>query len=243
VDTGGDDATGVPMDFPMTIERMRALLTSTGQLDQVLVPGIGSSELHLLNDYSNDSGVDFAYGTSPFNCQVATKTVDMEVMTNALWYLLGPRCTKERWRGSITPTAPHPGTGPADEWPTALLTKISDSRIDYGYMQDLRVFDDEDGDCDDPTLGANAVRPLFELEWANEALLRALPRVFASVRPERGIAPTNFTVGDLVGVSAGSLINGGFSGDQHVYGFDFSTDYDGVDEFEEMLTSPDAVGS
>lgn len=226
VDTGGADVTGVPTNFPMYIEQMRNLLTGTGQLDQVLTPGVGSSTLDLLNDYDNDlsGSVVYEYGTGAHNCQVATLTIDMEVLINALWYLLGPRLTEERWRGSITPT------GAAG----ALLTRITDSRSDYGYFQEIRVFDDK-GD-------ENSIRLLFEEEWANEAWVRAVPRTFASIRPERGLKP-EFAVGDQIGVAAGAILNGGFSGAETVYGFDWACDADGVDEIEEILTSADAQGA
>jgi len=232
VDTGGADVTGVPTNFPMYVEQMRNLLTSTGQLDQVLTPGVGSSTLDLLNDYDNDlsGSVVYEYATGAHNCQVATLTIDMEELINALWYLLGPRLTEERWRGSITPTAPHPG----GSWAAGLVTRFMDSRSTYGYAQEIRVFDDK-GD-------ENSIRLLFEEEWANEAWLRAVPRTFASIRPERGLKPA-FAVGDQIGVAAGAILNGGFSGAETVYGFDWACDTDGVDEIEEILTSADAAGA
>lgn len=233
VDAGGADVSGVPTDFPMSIDRMRNLLTSTGQLDQILHPGVGSSTLDLLNDYTNDlsGSVVFEYATGAHNAQVATVTVDMKDVINALWYLLGPRKTEERWRGSITPTAPHPG----GVWPGALIARFMASRAAYGYMQEIRIFDDKDDE--------NSIRPLFEEEWANEAWLRAVPRTLASVRPQRGIGADDFNVGDIIGVGAGSILDGGFSGGQTVYGFDWITDHDGVDELEEILTSHDATGA
>jgi len=232
VETGGADVSGVPTNFPMSIDRMRHLLTSTGQLDQVLTPGTLISNLDLLDDYDNDlsGSVVYEYATGAHNAQVATYTVDMADVINALWYLLGPRLTEERWRGSITPTAPHPG----GTWPAALVTQFTNSRTLYYYMQEIQVFDDK-GD-------ENSIRPLFEQEWANEAWIRAVPRTFASIRPERGLAPA-FAVGDQIGVEAGALLDGGFSGAQTVYGFDWATDYDGVDEVEELLTSADQAGA
>jgi hypothetical protein len=241
IDAGGPDVTGVPMDFPMTIDRMRALLTSTGQLDQVLHPAIGNSTVDFLNDYTNDvsGSVLFEYATGSHNCQVATLTVNMDEVVNALWYLLGPRRTKQRWAGSITPTAPYadpdgPGPLPGPAWPADLLTRIAASRAAYGYFQEIRIFDDE-GDEQD-------IRPLFVEEWANEAWVRAVPRTFASVRPERGITPS-FRVGDTIGVAAGSILDGGFSGTQTVYGFDWTCDADGVDEIAELITSHDQAGA
>lgn len=232
VDSGGADCTGVPTDFPMTLDRMRSLLVSSGQLDQVLHPGVDFSTVDFLNHYENDlsGSVIFEYATGAHNCQVATRSFDMEDLINALWYLLGPRLNEEHWRGSITPTAPHPG----GHWPPALLARIMNSRALYYYMQEIRIFDDK-GD-------ENSIRPLFEEEWSNEAWVRAVPREFASVRPERGLAPT-FSVGDQIGVEAGALLDGGFSGKQTVYSFTWSTDADGVDEIEELSTSADQEGA
>jgi hypothetical protein len=230
VDTGGDDVSGVPTSFPMSIERMRALLSGTGQLDQVLVPGIGSSELHLLNDYSNDmSGtVVFDYNTGSHNSSIATATVDLDNFWSAIWYLMGPRINEQHWRGSITPTAPHVG----GTWPTPLLTRISDARLNIGYAQKIDVFDDKDDE--------NSIRPLFEEEWANEALITAVPRTFLSIRPNRGIAPLTWGVGDLIGVNANDL-GDDYSGAQHVYGFNLDQDTDLL-AISELLTSADQAG-
>lgn len=230
---GGADLSGVPTAFPMSIENMRALLVSSGQLDVILTPGIGGSSVNLYNgDYGNDlsGSVSFDYATGNFNCQIATVTVDMEDVINALWYLLGPRVSETRWRGSITPTAPHVG----GTWPGALTARFLGSRSTYGYMQEIRVFDDNEDE--------NSIRELFEEEWANEAWIRATPRVFASIRPERGISPS-FGVGDLISVSAGSTLHGGFSGTQRVYEVEWKTDYDGIIECVEILTSADQEGA
>lgn len=231
VDTGGDDVTGVPTSFPMTVERMRALLTATGQLDQVLHPGVGSSELDLLNDYVNDmsGSVAFEYNTGARNSSIATVTVDMDNMWNAIWFLLGPRINEQHWRGSITPTAPNT----LDDWPTALLQRISDSRLTYGYAQKIEVFDDKDDE--------NSIRPLFEKVWAGKAWVEAVPRTFLSIRPNRGIVPLTWGVGDLIGVAASDL-NGDYSGEEHVYGFNLDQDTE-VCAITELLTSADGLGA
>lgn len=239
---GGADVSSAPMAFPATIDDMRAVLVSTGQLDVFVNPGVGSSTVDLTNgDGGNDlsGSVSYDYGTGNFNCQIATFTVDMDNVVNALWYLLGPRCTDTRWRGSITPTAPHAG----GTWPAGLVSRFLGSRSTYGYSQQIRVFDDLDGDCEAPSeaSGQSVTRPLFEEEWANEAWLDATPRVFASIRPERGIEP-NFAVGDLISVSAGSQLLGGFSGSQRVYGMEVDCDADGVVSVTEITTSADQEG-
>ena len=232
VDTGGADVTGLPMSFPMSIDRMRHLLTGTAQLDQILTPGLTTSTLDLLNDYNNDlsGSISLDYGIGAFNSQIATLTIDMKDVINALWYLLGPRITKQRWGGSITPTAPHTG----GIWPLALVTKIGNSRIALGYMQEVNVFDDEEDE--------QSIRELYEELWANEAWVRALPRTFASIRPHRGYVPA-FRVGDIIQVRAGAKLNGGFTGDQMVWAFDLSQDADGILSMDELITSADAQGA
>lgn len=232
VDTGGASVEGLPMDFPMSIDRMRQLLTGTGQLDQIAHPGLTETTLDLLNDYNNDlsGSISLDYGIGAFNCQIATLTIDMKDMINALWYLLGPRITKQRWGGSITPTAPNV----VNDWPLSLVTAIGNSRIDYGYMQEVNVFDDEEDE--------QSIRELYEELWANEAWVRAVPRTFASIRPHRGYVPA-FGVGDVIQVRAGALLNGGFTGDQMIWAFDLSCDADGVLSMDEIITSADGQGA
>lgn len=240
VAAGGEDASGVPMSFPMELDDMRALLVSTGEMDVFVNPGIGASTVDLTNgDGGNDltGSAIYGYGTGPFNCQIATKTVDMDEVVNALWYFLGPRVDATHWAGSITPTARNGGVDgdgplPGDPWDPALEARFLGSRTTYGYSQHIRIFDTPD---------AQVIRFLYELLWAKEAGLRAVPRTFASIRPERGITP-NFSVGDLISVSAGSMLLGGFSGAQRVYEMEVECDYDGVVSVTEILTSPDQEG-
>lgn len=232
VDTGGVDLSSTPMAFPMTVDRMLQLLSSTGQLIVERVPGDGVTVLNLLNPYENDlsGSVVYGYATGAFNAQVATYTVDLDDLINALWYLVGRRRPDGRWPGSITPTAPHVAT----PWPAALVDRISDSRILWGYAQEIQILDDA-GD-------ENTIRDMFEERWANEAWVRAVPREFGSVTPDRGTVP-NFAVGDIIGVAGGSSMNGGFSGAQRVYGFDLSSDADGVITWNDITTSADQEGA
>lgn len=232
VDTGGVDLTGTPMAFPMTIDRMFQLLQSTGQLVVERAPGAGVTILNFRNPYENDlsGSVAYDYGTGQYNAQNPTYTKDLDDMISALWYLVGRRRQDGRWPGSITPTRPNA----TQDWPDELLQRISDSRIDWGYGQEIQVLDDA-GD-------ENAIREMFEERWANEAWVRAVPREFASVVPERGTQP-NFAVGDTISVAGGTTMNGGFSGAQRVYGFDISQDADGVLTWEDITTSADQEGA
>lgn len=232
VETGGVDCSSVPMAFPMTVDRMINLLISTGQLIVERVFSTGFITLNFLNPYTNDlsGSVDYEYGTGAFNAQTARHTLDIDELVNALWYLLGRRRSDGRWPGSITPTAPHVG----GSWPASLLTRIDDSRDTYGYLPEIQILDDA-GD-------ENDIRDMFEERWANEAWVRAMPREFASIMPERGTAP-DFALGDTIGVAGGSLLNGGFTGDQRVYGWDLTCDADGVLTWEDIVTSADQEGA
>jgi hypothetical protein len=242
---GGDDLSGTPQNFPMTIEQMRALLCSTGQLNVLVTPGVGSSTLDLTNGgVVNDlsGSVSIQYQTGAYNSQVAEYTEDMEDVINALWYLLGPRgprmgrrvwIPKNHWAGSITPTGPNSGgdgegplVGPG--WPVDLEDRFMDSRDAYGYMQEIRIFDDQDDEED--------ARPMFEEEWANEAWIRATEKQLVNIKPQRGTPPA-FGVGDLISVAAGTRLGGAFSGTQVVFEFEVTIDTDGVVEVSDIITS------
>lgn len=225
---GGVDLSFDFMNFPMTIEQMRQLLVATGQMDVFLTPGIGSSTLDLTNgDGGNDlsASVSYEYATGSHNARVATITVDSTEIVTALWYLLAPRLTKTRYKGSITRTAPHVG----GTWPASLLAKIATSEALYGFRQRI--------DIKDETGLANTIRPFYEAEWAGEANIVAEPKTIASVLPNRGTFPA-FRPGDLISVASG-VLNGGFSGAQRVYEFEVSEDADGVVELTDIITSAD----
>lgn len=233
VETGGVDLTSVPMAFPMTIDRMFTLLASTGQLVVERLPGpAGSTLLNFLNPYTNDvsGSVVYGYGGGSFNSQVAQHTRDADDIANAIWYLVGRRRSDGRWPGSITATAPSVG----GSWPTDLLDRVYDSRTQWGYAQEIQILDD--------TGDENDIRDMFEERWANEAWVRAQPREFGSVMPQRGTVP-NFALGDIIGVQGGSMLNGGFTGDQRAYGWDISCDADGVISWDDITTSADQEGA
>lgn len=246
---GGVDLTSVPTDFPMWLEQMRSLLCSTGQLNLLVNPGIGNSTVDLTNGgFVNDltGSVSIQYQIGSYNAQVASFTEDMEDASTALWYLIGPRgprwgrrewIPKNHWAGSITATAPNaggdgqePGGLPGGTWPQLLLNRIDNARQIYGYMQDIRIFDDNEDE--------EFARPLFEEEWANEAWIRAVPKQLVNIKPQRGTAPT-FAVGDLITCQAGTRLNIGFSGAQIVFEFEMTVDTEGVAEITEIVTSGD----
>lgn len=246
VECCGADVTGVPRDTPMTIDRMRQMLLSTGQMAINVTPGIGASTLDfVIPPTSGGASQQFDYQIDNFNSQEASWTDDMDVIVNALWYLLGPRGPRpgipiNHWGGSITPTAANAGGDgvqgdlPGQPWPPELVAKFLSSRSTYGYFQEIRVFD-ENGD-------EQSIRNLFEEEWANEAWIRATPRRFVNIRPERGVEPT-FGVGDFVFMHAGSRLNGGVSGTLQVFEFEVEINVNGVVAITEIVASDDGAGA
>lgn len=247
VAAGGPDMTGAPADFPMNIQDMADLLLSTGQLNMIVNPGFGSSSIDLTNGgVENDlsGSVSLQYQTGSFNSRGATRTRDMEDVTNALWYLLGPKRhwyeqDISHWAGSITPTAPNAGPNgdggePGASWPAPLVARWMGSQASYGYMQEIQIHDEKE---DEQT----TARPLFQEMYANEAYLRAVPRTFATVRQNRSNAAPSFMPGDLISLSAGTRLGGGFTGTELVYEYEITVDVDGVGEFTDLVTSADGL--
>jgi len=248
VAAGGDDMTGIPAEWPMSIADMAEMLLSSGELGIIVNPGYGASTVDLTNGgIVNDltGSVSINYATGAFNAQTASKTGDMEDVVNALWYLLGPRVhfyaqDISHWRGSITPTAQNsgydgnkPNGEPATPWPSEFTARLTGSRGSYGYMQEIQIHDEKE---DEQT----TVRPMFERMYQKEAFLRAEPRIFVDIKPERATGTGSpFGVGDLIGVSAGARLGGGYSGSILVYEFEINVDADGVAEYTQIIGSPD----
>jgi hypothetical protein len=245
-DLGADISGGLPVDFPMTLQAMADLLLQTRNLNMIVNPGYGSSTVDLTNGgVVNDltGSVSLNYATGSFNSQSANRTRDMEEVINALWYLLGPKRPwyKEdisHWGGSITPTAPNGGPDgdgdePGDPWPPALVARWMGSRSTYGYMQEIQIHDSNEDE-------QITSRPAFETMFAGEAYVRAVPRTFVGVKPERESGGgVSFKPGDRISVSAGSKLGGGFSGSVIVYEYEISIDADGVAEFTDIVATDD----
>lgn len=244
VATGGASVTGAPSDWPMDIATMANNLLSTGQLDIVVNPGIGTSTIDLYNgDYGNDlsGSVILQYATGSFTARTGNRTEDMEEMTNALWYLLGPKRPwyagdVAHWAGSITPTAPNAGPDgdggiPGPSWPVELSSRWTSGRAQYGYMQEIQINDTKE---DEQTTS----RPYFEEMYANEAYIRAVTRVFSNLNPNRFSTAPTFYVGDFVGIQSGAAMGAVVSGKERVYEYELTIDTDGVAEFTSLVTSP-----
>jgi hypothetical protein len=100
---------------------------------------------------------------------------------------------------------------------------------------DIQIFDSR-GATNTPEVNARA---LFNRRWLMESYIRAQPREMVHITPVRG-TPLNFGIGDLIGVSAGPAIRGGFTGAQRVFEYTYSWDEEGVTEITDIGTSPSA---
>ncbi len=242
---GGYMMTGVvPSQWPMDIQSMADLLLSTGKLGMIVNPGFGSSSVDLTNgDVQTDrsGSVNIQYATGAFNAKSGNITNDMETVVNALWFLLGPSVVWythdiSHWAGSITPTAKNaggdgPGGIPAVPWDPTLVSRWTSSRSNYGYIQEIQVHDSRENE-------QTVSRNFYEAAFEDEAFIRAVPRTFVNNLPNRasGLAPS-FFVGDLISMSAGSLLEGGFSGGFRVYEYEMQVDVDGIGEYTSIVGS------
>lgn len=250
---GGVDLSGAPADFPISIEDLANLLTSTGELDLVLTPvnpgGGITAELHAYNgNFGNDltATVEYRYGDGG-NVKTVRRTRDLSKMVNKLRYLLGPKYDDQHWKMSIEGTNAIFSTGPyappggqsvdssnnpvGPPWTNNPLGElIYDSRIAYGVRSEVRTYD---------TFGNEAAgAPLYWRLWQDESIYRAQPRTLYKVTPVDGWLP-DFEIGDQITVTADALFLGGFTGVQRIYGRPLSWDQEGVVSMGEFLTSDD----
>jgi hypothetical protein len=227
--TGGADLSGAPADWPMTIADLVAMLVETGEVDVVCAPTDSGGNLGVVSVYNGDYGTDrtgsvsFQYATGSYNARGCRRTVDFRELMNKLWIYLGPRVRTTRdpagdqhWKANITAD----DSGLADPPQTTIAALIANSRTDHYVRMQIRIFDAD---------GAAASRLLYRRWWQMESWLRAKPRTFVHIVPNRGVAPA-FRTGDLISVSAGTSFRGGFSGAQRVMEYTYRWDNDGVVE-------------
>lgn len=252
--TGGVSVTGAPVDWPMTVSQIMALLTATGELDVVLTPSdTTDGVMATVDGYNGDYGSDltgsvvFDYQTGSFNVRAITRHRSMRTVCNKLWYYLGPRVQTaldpggvQHWAGNITGDGmpdgaggstplPNPPGGDVDPPSNPLGDLINASRDAYLVMMNIRVFD----------ASASYVPYLYARMWQKEMQLRVTPREMLGITPIRGVAPS-FGIGDLISVNAGAKLRGGFTDAvQRVYAYTISEDKDGVLETTDIVCSPD----
>lgn len=238
--TGGASLEGAPVDYPIQIDELIALLAETGQLDVVETPIDSGGNMAVLSAYNGDHGsnlsgsVHFRYDEgSSSNCRMCRWTLDMTELMNKLWVYLGPRVKlksdpqgDQHWAASITGDSTFP-TFPRLN-PSVILAARDASQANYFVRMAIRIFDGDESKALD----------LFKGWWLMESWLRLAPKQIVSMTPHRGIAPT-FRTGDLIRVSAGTGFAGGFNGVQRVmaYSYRFSGQT-GVIELGEPLGQP-----
>lgn len=159
---GGEDLSGIPTDWPMTIAEIVSLLTSTGEVDVVLTPiDPGGGIMAQVDVYNGDFGTDlsgtviFEFGMGARNVRAMNWNEDMSNLRNKIQYFFTPKETTRRYKANITGDDPclpgnigNPG-GPGGSLPTRpnfdppgdLGTLIQNSRDTYGVRMDIQTFD------------------------------------------------------------------------------------------------------
>lgn len=265
---GGVDLSGAPVDWPMTIAELFALLVSTGRLDAVITPtDPGGGVMGTIDAYNGDYGQDlsndilFSYGMGAHNVSALRWNRDMTNMINKYWLYGGPRIQTagdpagdQHWcfnvQGFDQGLAYPPGGQAVDEnndpfgppWTDNQLgERVYDSRTTYGVRMKVDIFDAYDEDC---VLGVGTPgRDLYRYQWQVYSWFSAIPREIIHVTPLPDTYIGCFGVGDLVGIEAVSHVRGGFSGAQRVY--EFTISWEGTPSvltMSELQVSSDAEG-
>ena len=253
---GGVDLTGAPVDWPMTIAELMTMFTDTGEVDAVFTPIDDTSNLAECALYNGDYGTDrtasvkFEYATGNNNCKIIRQVQDSANICNKLWYFLGPKVATaldpqsvQHWQANVT----GDDGALADPPQTAILADRATSRALSGVRMEVKIFD---------SIGNEALisHELYRRLWQEEQWLRERPRTLVHVTPVNlsdadllpaGVTPVqlgDFDIGDLVTVSVGTTVRGGFTGAQRIYEYTVAWDEDGVFEISELLTSADQEG-
>lgn len=201
-------------EIPLDIED--ALVVATPYLMSKL-----TSVSRLGTDRSED--VHFDYFTGLLNAKAARLVEDFSTINNKLYDYLGPRKDQSHWKANITPGSPGTTVDP------------SDSRTLYGgQFMSIRVFDSI-GD-------ESSSRPLYLALWNAEQFFRQEPRHMLYITPNpdsKGLfeAPTDFDVGDMIGVNVGDALGVSLAETQRVYGYSRTWDRQGVARPDQIITS------
>jgi hypothetical protein len=242
------------IDWPIMIGDFIQSLVETNVVDvyeRPLNPGTGLNlagaadpyimvELSSVSKLGSDKSatVHFDYWTGSHNAKGCRLLRDFSTVCNKLYDNLGPRLTKERWKGLIAPNTAETAS---------LDTPVAASRARYGgppgathpgtFMW-IRAFD---------TLGnENSSRPLYLALWLAEQGLRLDPRGILYITPAIGehslyTAPQDFEVGDEVAINTGTEFGVTLAEKQRVYGYTKSWDRQGVPSLSQIVTSADVA--
>lgn len=252
-ETGGSDLSGAPCTWPMTINDMASLLTSTGELDIILTPIDSGGNMAQIDCYNGDFGTDlsgsviFEYGMGSRNVSNLRWNDDMTFITNKLQYMFGPKETVRRYKGNITGDDPCLPVQFGQAKIDALQAMRLASRTAYGVRMEIQEHELAEfqreglvqGDCD-------ILDPFQMLErrlWYLESYIRCNPRRLIHIFPRRGVHINAFDIGDLVRVRCTPTIRGGFDGVQRIYEYTVSWNEDGVLALSELQTSADQEGA
>lgn len=221
-------------------------------------------------DYGNDrtASVIFEYATGQNNVRRLRWNEDMSNVCNKLWYFGGPRIATARdpageqhWCWNITGddccftgvdgpfcTCISPDAAEMEAAFAVVDACRGDTLLDtgsqaaVGVRMDIKVWDALGERC----LGPGAVDPgrdLYRWLWLTESFLRCKPRELIHITPIRGNTLTSaFDIGDLITVSAGASVRGGFTGAQRIYEYTIAWEEDGPFEISELQTSPNNEG-
>jgi hypothetical protein len=266
---GGVSLVGAPTDWPMTIAEIASLLISSGQLDVVLTAIDSGGNMAQVDCYNGNYGTDlsgsvsFEYATGDLNVRRLRWNEDMTSVVNKMWYYGGPRvgtprdpAGEQHWCWNITGddccftgidgpfcTCVSPDAGAMQTAFSTVDSCRDSSQSAVGVRMQIQIFDSLGEDCIGKT-GLDPGRDLFRWMWLAESYARCTPRDLVHITPTRGTAIGSFDIGDIVAVSAGSSVRGGFSGAQRVYQYTISWDEDGPFELSELQTSSDVgIGS
>ena len=240
---GGVNLSGLPVDWPMSIAEIIALLVETGEVDVVMSYSSTGATLSAYNgDYGSDlsGSVQFLYqmGASS-NCKGCRRTIDGTSLMNKFWLYGGPRvgtaldpAGDQHWKYNVTrdDAGVADGSGGVQAIPGfgTLSSMIDASRSDWLERMEILIRDRA------TEAEGNAQHMLDRYFWFRESLVRVRPKTLVHLTPERGTAPS-FGVGDKIHVQAGAGFRGGFSGTQRVFSYTYRWDEDGVVELGEPV--------
>lgn len=253
VETGGQDLSGAPANWPITMMEMASLLTSTGELDIVINPIDSGGNMGQINLYNGDYGTDlsgsvvFQYGFGARNVRQVRWNQDLSNVRNKIQYFYGPKETTRRYKSNTTADDPcldvQIGAGPMAD----LISRRDDSRAAYGVRMEIQEFDVDtlikeqqpQGTC----VELDARKILFRRLWFLESWIASVPREIIHITATRGTHIHSFDIGDLIRVSASTDVRGGFDGVQRVYEYTIAWDNEGVMELTDIQTSADQEGA
>ncbi len=227
------------MDWPVLCGDFVQQLVQTGVCDynlRPLAPGTGKNLAGVLDPFvmeelsarsrigtDRSATVHFDYDTGARNASGIRHLQDFSKICNKLYDYLGPRKTKTRWAGNITPGSPGTTVDP-----TA-------SRVLYGsQFMWIRIYD---------SVGTeNSSRPLYLALWNAEQGFRVFPRDLLYITPSKGDkalydALKDYDAGDDVAVNAGGSLGLDLTATQRLYGFTKTWSRENVSQVSELLTS------